>query len=763
LQQSRRNIPGMSVMYESESDFVGLPPKPMLRFSNTLPVSGLDVLRAFYRRKWLIVGLTTGVMALDLAAAAILPKVYKAQVLLQTDEGMRGTAAGGVEVRGIPTDLDGGAMQSQEDMIRTPVIALEVIKSAQLESTPEFRQDAWGARLATYVASVLPAWAADLTGRVLTDQLASPAELERVERDQAIKIFENQLDVSYNLRGTSLWIAYRSIDPAVAAAAANVTAKAYVLQQMKAKIAMLHDAGDWLSERLAHLHRKAEESETALARFKQEHHLGTDQTPAFTQQRLSDLNKQLIVAISDEVAANSRINEAARADKLGDVAQLSTVLDSKEVQYLRQQEIAAKLVLSSAATKGNQPLAAMGAANLAAVRVQLQAGLTRVVSGLRHDANAANARVASIRDAIAAVTKDAAEHEPAYAQAEVLTREASANRAVFDGVVQKAEEIGTMDGLQRPDLHIVSPALIPARPYFPKLHLFLPIGAAVGLLISTSLAFLLERRQQGIRSIDAGERLLGIPGVGWLPSIRRKEKRRPIAMISPVPRSLRDALLVLAASLCALARRQRPIILISSAVSGEGKSTTAVWLARMFAETGKSCLLIDVDRRCPAGSVWLNAREGVPAMDDVIAGRQPLQSAITVNQETGVAVLAAGGASAIPTYDSAAFAATLEVARSQYEVVVIDAPPILASPDALVLAPHCDLALMVVQQERVPAHVVAKAVARLVAGHGKSAIGFMLSRAKLASFHDAYIENYSISYLERSHVARRSLITRTEY
>jgi hypothetical protein len=87
---------------------------------------------------------------------------------------------------------------------------------------------------------------------------------------------------------------------------------------------------------------------------------------------------------------------------------------------------------------------------------------------------------------------------------------------------------------------------------------------------------------------------------------------------------------------------------------------------------------------------------------------------------------------------------------------VIDVPPILASPDALVVAPHCDLALMVVQQERAPARMVV----RLVVGHGKSVIGFMLARAKPASFHDAYIENHRVNYLERSHVARRSLVAR---
>ncbi len=744
----------MSVLYEP--DLTGVPPKPALNFPASLPLSGLDVLRAFYRRKWLIVGITTGVIALNFIAAVALPKVYKAEVLLQTDEGMQGTAAGGVEVRGIPASLDGGVMQSQEDMIRTPVIALDVIKSIRLKNSPEFRQaeHSWVKRLTTYVASVVPGWVANLV-----NQPASPDEQQRLQRDKAVEIFESHLDVSYDQRGTSLWIGYRSEDPAVAAAVANVTAHAYVEQQIKAKIAMLRDAGEWLSGRIAYLRHKAEESETALAQFKQKHHLGTEQTPAFTQQQLSDLNKQLVFAIADQLTAYSRLNEAERTEKLGGAAQLSPVLDSKTIQYLRQEEAAVQLALTKTETTGNRLLAMLDTSELAAVRAQLKEEMSRIVSGLRHDAEAANARVASVRAEIAAMTKQAAEHEAAYAQAEVLTREATANRAVFDEVVQKAEEIRTMDGLQRPDIHVVSPAFIPARPYFPNLSLLLPIGAAGGLLISSSLALFIECRQQGVRSLDAGERLLGIPGLGWLPNVHsRTGKRRSVAMISPMPRLLRDALLVLAASLCALAGRQRPVIVISSAVSGEGKSTTAVWLARVFAESGKSCLLIDVDRRCQASSVWLNAREDAPGLDEVIAGRRSLQNAVTLNQKTGVAVLAAGWTGEIPAYDSSAFVATLEVARSQYEVVLIDTPPILASPDALAFAPHCDLALMVVQQQRVPARLIAKAAARLVTSHGKSAIGFMLSRANPASFRDADVENYSVNYLERSyHIGRRSV------
>jgi succinoglycan biosynthesis transport protein ExoP len=719
---------------------------------STARFSGLDLLTVLYRRKWLVLGLTTALTAVDFAAATALPKIYRAQVLLQLE--MQGNVTPGGEVRGIPADLDGGAMQSQEEVIRTPPIAVKVIKEAKLKDSPEFlaafSSDPWWADLKTRLTSMLPGGDKGFINSFLRNQPRDPDELARIQREEEIRIFEDHLDVSFDQRGTSLRIAYRSQDPAIAAAAANATARFYVDQQIESKTAMLSEAGSWLSERIAELRRAAETSETDLARFRAEHHLGTDQTPAFTQQRLSDLNKQLITALGEQFAATSRLEEAQRAEKAGGAVAVSNVLDSKAIQNLRAEEIRAQIAFTDAKSKGNLILVDREAAVLVAVRIQLQDEAHRIIASLGHDVGAAVFRVVQIQRAIADITAEAAKREPAYAQAEAFTREATANRAVFDGVVRKTEEIRTMNGLQHPDIQVVSQAFVPALPYFPRLRLFLPIGAVGGFLMSSALALFIERRQRGIRSIDAGERILGMPGLGWLPSIHsRGSKRHQIAMISPMPQLLRDSLWMLALSLCSLAERQRPVILISSTISGEGKTTTAVWLARTFARSGKSCLLIDADRRRPAASFYLNAEEGHPGLDDVIAGRQSLEGAVTLHPETGVFLLSALNTNEIPTYDSSALAKTVAAARSQYEVVIIDTPPVLAAPDSFAFAPHADLLLMVVQQGKAPARLVAKAARRLAAYWGDSNVGFILSRAHPASFRSADVESYSMGYLKR--------------
>lgn len=716
-----------------------------------------DLLAAAWRRKWLTFSITFGLTLLIVGVAAVLPKSYRAEVLLQVDQ-RAGTRSTEGNMTSLAADLDGGGLSGQADFIRSPALALKIIASQKLLEQPEYVEElgaeepdaarsSWAAAAKAWLQNVLvPILPEDFAKRVSTRGPYDAEAVTYLREENAVRLFQSRLQVEYDLRGSSLRIKYVSRDPALAASVANAVATAYVDQQMRRKVDLLVSASEWLNNNLDRLRANAVDSENKLTAFLQRHSLGASQEGAFTQQQLRDLHAQLMAALGQQAAADSRLRHAEDAAKARRLQDLPDVLASRTTQALREQEALVNRRVAELVSGGNMRTATDVRAELAEIRRRLGEEQERFLNSLRYEAAVARNRHNTLEAAISSVTAEAGEREKFAVQAAMMEREAAAHRAVFDSALRRKEETQTLNGLQRPDVVIVSEARTPARPYKPNLAFIGILGSLSSLAVGTSAALLLAYRKITVRSLGQGEAALGIVGLGWVPEVklRRNGSLQDVVVQAP-GHLLSECLRSTAVSVKTFYRRDKHAILVTSAVRGEGKTSFAMSYGRTIAAAGQSCLLIDADLRRPAIGARLDgARCG---LTEAMSGQATLDQVVQIDAPSGLAYISAGEGNlrSLGALGGTAFAEFLAQVRERYSTVIIDAPPLLAAPDGVLLAQQADLTLLVVRWASTPVRLAEKALSRLRLA-GVTSAGFILSQVDVAQLSRADTEHHTLDY-----------------
>ncbi|MCB4825119.1 GumC family protein [Roseicella aerolata] len=690
-----------------------------------------------WRRRWLIACITILLTAADISAALLLPRSYRAEVLMQVDRRAARTVDGNVPA--LEQELDGGALAGQVDIVRSPAIALRVIQELDLLEQADFEPlraqrepagsvsgpRAWIQAAKDAVATYLPPHLADrLRGTDLQEEHLVAAR----EEAALIRAFQKRLYVSYDLRGGGLRIAYVSRDPALAAAVANAVASAYVDDQLRRKLDLLRGTSAWLDERLETLRVKAVEAEGRLAEFRQVHGLGTAQAPAFAQQQLAELHSQLTGAMGQQAQAEARLRAAEEAAAGRRSGSLTEIVTSRTITALREQEAHLNRRIAELVSGGNLRTAMDARAELADLLRRIAEEQERILGAIRSDAIAARTRRASLEATIAQVTAEAQRRDGYSIQAAVLEREAAANRAVFDAAVRRTEEARLLDGLQRPDLAVISPARMPGNQSSPNMLLIALFGFATSLLTGFSIALFLEYRNVTVRSVSQGESALGLAGLGWLPAMRTRRRSRVHDLVVRAPADLySECVRSVAVSLRGLGPSGRQLLLVTSASPLEGKTSFALSYGRMLAAARHECLLIDADLRRPAVQERLGGGDAL-GLTDVLAGKASLAEAIAIDEASGLIYMGAGQTAVDPLWslESPAFEELLAKVRERFRVVILDAPPVLPVSDGVLLARRVDAVVLIVAWNRTPVRAVLRAIARLSRA-GAREIGFVLS------------------------------------
>jgi polysaccharide biosynthesis transport protein len=712
----------------------------------------MQILGGIWRRRKLVVCASMLLVFIDIGIAVSLPKTYRAEALLQVDERTVKTVVSDGGIRSVAADLDAGGLSSQADIIRAPNLALQVIRSQRLLDTPDFsaalaQGGTW--RIVTdTVAKIASAagYEAEYTA-FLAAHRENPRAAERHRTEDAIKYFEKHLDVTYDQHGASLRIAYRSSDPELSAAVVNAVARAYVEEQLRSKLDLLLSAGTWLDQRLAALRSKAEQAEGRLVQFRREHHLDTEQAPGLVKEQLRGLTPQLAQAVSQEANATARL-EAARNSNGQDVPE---VLASKVIEDLRKEETAANIRLLSAKLSGNRIAMERAEAGIKELAGRLRAERDRILGGLRIDLEAAKMHRRNVQDALARLVAQARQTDQAYSEAAIIEREAIANRAVFNAVVQKTEETRTLNGLQRPDVQVVSAALAPGSAYSPKIGLIAILGGFVSLFVACAAAALIEIANPRIRSLGQGEVELGIPALGWMPSDPQSGRGKLVGDEMPEGGNglTQDCCRSIMMSATALAPREGQVLLITSAAPNEGKTTFALSYARTIAAAGRSCVVVNADLRRPFGAA-AGRVQGEPGLADVLADRGTLETVVHIDPSSKLAILDAGSSDGDPigVFASRKFPKLIAELRRRYDTVIVDAPPLLAVSEGLLLARHADFTVVVVRWGVTPTRTVATALERLkVAGAG--AVAFVLAQVDVRQMQRTEIGRYAVEYARR--------------
>lgn len=323
--------------------------------------------------------------------------------------------------------------------------------------------------------------------------------------------------------------------------------------------------------------------------------------------------------------------------------------------------------------------------------------------------------------------------------------------AVSDQFVSYVAELETPPGKDEATIKatVVDPGTEPSSPVSPRPQRNLVLGLVLGLLLGVGLALLRETLDTSVKSIKQLEELTDAPILGSI-TYDRDAVRNPLIDDLGSYAARVEGFRVLRTNLQFIdPDQQRKVFVVTSSLPEEGKTTTATNLAMTLAEGGERVALIEADLRRPKISTYLNL-EGSVGLTTVLVGRVSLREAMQMpGEHSGLDVLSSGRTPPNPAelLKSQAMSSIIEELRGDYDIVLIDAPPLLPVTDAALLASQADGAILVVRHGKTTVDQVRAAAERLTSvGAAPVGVIFNMTPAKGGG---AYGYGYGYGYEPR--------------
>jgi capsular exopolysaccharide synthesis family protein len=686
-------------------------------------------------RAWLVGVVTLATVLVAGIALVVIPPRYKATTVVLVDPRQQRVTNSEVVISGIGADA--AAVESQVELIESSALARKVIERLKLAQDPDFAN-----------ASVLEQIGEGLLA--LVGQAPPNTEERRLNR--LVYKFQNGLSVRRRGLTYVLEMSYTARTPAKAALISGAVADAYLDDQRAAKAEITARASGWLGERIEAMRGQVRDAERAVADYKSANSMvDVTQGNKLISRQIEDLTQQLALArtrTADAWARRERVEQVAR--NTTDPATLAEALQSQTIAGLRTQLAeAARAEAESHALYGDRhPSRVAARAQLEGVRRQIDNELARIVTGVRNDYQVAGDREKSLERELTILKEKFAETSQANVRLHELEREAQAQRALFEQFLNRAKETSEQQSLQIADARIISPALVPLKQDRPPTIVLLIAAAVGGGILGLGLVLLMEQMARGLRTGAEIEEVLSLPCIATLPSeagglsarrglLGRHWPRRAgqgaaaplFARIAPLSAYARSLQVLRSRLRRASPSRRGEILVVISALPGEGKSTFACNYALSAAAAGIRTLLIDGDAYNAAAS---RAFELTGAgLWEVLRGETSFWHVITQEAESTLTIMNARDAAKIPSevddVSEAVVATLLQDCRRHFDLVVIDSPAILSSPGSMPFIDCADRAVMVVEWSRTERHAVLEALGSLGAHAGKVA-GVVLNK-----------------------------------
>jgi len=551
--------------------------------------------------------------------------------------------------------------------------------------------------------------------------------------------------------------------PDTAQKLAAAVADAYLDDQLSIKTDATQRDSAWLMERVNDASHQLMQSEGAVEAIKRKYGLvetdrGADATT--NRQTVTDLNAQLTQAQTDVATHKARYDEVERIRATGGSLEgLPEVGSSRIIENLRksQAEVAGQLSDLTRIYQENFPAVRRLRDQQALLQKEISAEVSRIVDGLRSEYETAVGRERGLSQqlqqiSLAANSVDSSEGRVQLRDAQ---RMIDANRGLYDSLLTRLRDVQQQQTRENSEARVISRANLPDRPSWPKPVILPAGGAAAFLFLGLGLTLgptLLDRRFVNAADI---ERRLGLLVFGSIPWLKRRDlsfARRKVSIVDytthkPLSR-FAESLRTLRAYLQISANGAPSILQVTSAVPGEGKSTTAAALAMSAATAGVRTILVDVDLRSASLSAMFNLRHKEGLADILELGR-PIRSVVRELDDIPLSVIGAGSAF-LPRPDlvnSGEFAAFLRELTENYSLVILDSPPVLPVSDALVISKHADATILVVQW-RATARALVEQATKMLRTINAPLVGVMLNKVDIAKM-GQYGYQYEYEYGRR--------------
>ncbi len=713
-----------------------------------------DHLRVLLKRKWtVLICLFTIVSVVAIASLKMSP-VYEASGSIAINK-----PDPGLNFNNSPTFnldyYDPTEIETEVKILQSDLLALQVVKDLGLDRRPEF-----GGKTPPSPSSL------DLAPDSLQ---ADPARTSAL-----LANFRSNLKVTLAPNTKIVELHFRSPDKELAANVINKLMEDYTENNYKSRFNSTMQAEDWLSKQLVDLQMKVETSQEKLVRYQKEHEiLGIDEKQNITTAKLDELNKALTAAESERMDKESvyRLVQSGDADSIAsaatvpDAAGTGAQSPSVLLESLRAKEADTRIQVAELSTQfgPSYPKVAQLTGQLKEIDAQILLETRKVAGKVRGQYMAALQRENMLHDALEKQKQEENKLNESAIEYSILKRDLESYRTLYEGLMEKMKESAVSAGLKSNNFRIVDVARVPSAPVEPNKTRNLEFAFVLGLTTGVGLAFLLEGMDNTVRTTEQAQMISGLPPLGMIPMGSRTPREatntkrlaiatskeavelvtqtRPNSQMAESYRALRTSLLL--SNLGAPPK----VIIVTSALPQEGKSTTSISCANVLAQKGTRVLLIDADLRRPSihKTLGMGPRSG---LSNVLTGSATLEQVITRSPSLpNVFVLPAGTPPPNPAelLASTQMRDVLEELRGQYDHIVVDTPPTLSVTDAVVLSPRADAIVLVIRSGQTTKQALRRSRDLLMQVNAKVS-GVLLNAVDLSSPDYYYYYEYQGKY-----------------
>jgi capsular exopolysaccharide synthesis family protein len=688
----------------------------------------LSYWRVLLKRKWTVLGALGIVLVTALIGTLLMTPVYRATASLQIDrEAMQVLKIGGVATEDGSGNDD--FYQTQYELLKSRALAQRVVSQLGLADRGQMERlqppSPWS-KLKTLFSG--------------GDEASPKSQKEVAQRTrEAVALFQRGVNIQPVRNSRLVEVSYDSPDPDFSTRAANALAEGFMASNLEHGFEASAYAKSYLEDRLQELKLKLEDSERKLVAFAQKEQIissGGD-TGTLTEQNLGSINVALSKAKEERIRVEARWRQAQSATGTSlpaDMLANSSIRPLQESRSKLMAEYQDKLRLF----KPDYPTMLQLKGQIDELDKQIGTEVSNIKSSIQAEYAAARNQENLLAAQLGGLKVDVLDLQGRSIQYNIYKREVDTNRQLYDGLLQRYKEIGIAGGVTTSNISIVDRADA-AFKFKPNLGWNLAIALLLGTFLGVLLALVFEYLDDTLKGPEDVEKQLGLSVVGVIPKLKPPltpvlALEDPRSAFAEAYRSVRTALQF--ATDAGVPR----CLLVTSATPSEGKTTTALALAKNFAQLGKRVLIIDADLRNPSLHRELGLENG-NGLSNYLAGAVKANDVLQATEVPHLMFIASGPLPPNPAelLVGPKLLSLLTIAAEKFDQVIVDGPPVMGLADAAILGNICAGTLLVIEAGETRVAIARNGLKRLLAARSR-VVGALLT--KYASGHGANAYGY---------------------
>ncbi|MCX7561616.1 polysaccharide biosynthesis tyrosine autokinase [Sulfitobacter sp. F26204] len=582
-----------------------------------------------------------------------------------------------VDIESVVTGLSGdqATINTEVEVIRSRGLLEKLVYRLNLLEDPEFN-----GRLRPKPKVSVSSLVAFIKSKILTDQLPQSPPSDRKVLDSVIDAVFSSISVS-NIRQSYVFtITVTTQQAEKSAAMANALAELYILEQLETKFNATEQATTWLTQRVSELQVQLEEAEAKVKDFNASAQLVSPEALVGLNRQIKELRDRLKETITNKAVSVTRLQELEQAKASNDLAEMARVVNDPTLNRVLQ-------IMQDSGDANPDTTA-------------FEARFDQILTRAQVDVSRADQQIEALEATVKGQEQQISDQSSDLVQLQQLQREAEASRLIYEFFLGRLKETSVQQGIQQADSRMLSRAVVPHSPSAPRKSRILALSLVLGAMLGAGLVLGKELAQTTFRDVAELENHTGYTVIGQIPAIPARRRKNVLKYLTDKPTSAAAEAIRNMRTSILLSNLDHPpqIIMSTSSIPQEGKTTQSLALTQNLTGLGKRVLLIEGDIRRRVFGQYFDVTDQ-PGLLSVLSGDLSLADATIEIPELGADILVGEKATtnAADIFSSRRFANLLDEARLQYDYIIVDTPPVLAVPDARIIGQVVDAIIYTVK------------------------------------------------------------------